>query len=147
MALPSITIASDALSPSSKTIVCQRVTAGHKREVNTDPNANGTSIVEAQTQSYENPTYSLSGVRFTGASGVLTYADCVTLAKLNYDGTNAPLLTVSYGKPGSTSVLSDNAGGTTGIKVVLTNFTTNIDTTDSQGGYLPITQITFRETA
>lgn len=141
-----VNITSSALSPSTKRILCQQVTAGGKREVIVDPNANPTYLAYAQTQAVENTVYSLQGVHFTGASGTLTYADLLTLLKLNYNGTNAPLLTVTYGVGSSTQTLSDFTGSTTGIKVVVKDYTFPINVGDSREGYIPVATINFIET-
>lgn len=154
MTLPSVTITSSVLSPSTKTIRCQSVKIGHKRQVTTEPNANSTGVVEAQTQSYENPKYSVQGVFFTGESNTLTYDDCVLLTKLDFDGSNAPVLTVSYNLADSNGnftnslqVLSDSAGGTSGVSVVVESFDATVDASDSRGAYRPTASIDFRETA
>lgn len=141
--MASVTITSSALSPSTKTVVCSQVLVGMKRDVVTNPNANPTYLSYAQTQGVENPTYVLQGVMFTGGSGVLTYADLLTLLKLNYSGSNAPTLSVVYGT--STSLVGYD-GSTTAIPVVVKDFTFPIDVRDSRNGYLPSLNINLVET-
>lgn len=142
----SVTISSSALSPTTKTILCNTVTAGVKRDVIASPNANPTNLAYVQTQGVENPAYTVQGVLFTGASGTLTYADMLTLIKLNYSGSNAPVLTVTYGIGSSTQVLANFAGSTTGISVILKDFNFPISVTDSRGGYMPVATLNFVET-
>lgn len=151
--MATVTIASSALSPSTKTIKCQRVNIGHKRMIISDPNANNTDVVEVQAQSYENPTYNVQGIMFTGETGTLTYADCVTLTKLPFDGTNAPVLTITYNAADTagnyttgTAVVSDSAGSTSGISVVVESFNSVFDAQDSKDAYRPSGTLSFRET-
>lgn len=138
-----VTISSSALSPSTKTILCSNVTVGFKRDTEMKPLANPGTLAKVQTQSQENPTYSIRGVNLTGASGTLTYSDLLTLAKINFDGTNAPTLTVKYG---TATTLVGYDGSTTAIPVILRDFTVNIDTKETLNGYIPQTTINFVET-
>lgn len=107
------------------------------------PLANGTDIAEIQTQSYNNPNYSISGIHFTGVAGSLTYAALLSMYKNKYDGSNPIYLEVQYGD-------SDNLvgadGTTTSIPVVVSSFTFPISTSDSRKGYMPVASLNLTET-
>jgi len=139
----SVTISSSALSPTTKTILCSQVNVGATRDVVAAPNANPTNLAYAHTQGLENPVISLQGVLFNGASGVLTYADLVTLLKINYNGSNAPTLSITYG---TSTQLTSVGGGSTSIPVILKSFNFPISTTDSRQGYMPVATLNFVET-
>lgn len=143
----SVTITSASLSPSTKTILCERVLVGLKRDINTSVNANSTAVVQAQTQGLETPSYSMVGVKLTGGSGILTYPDVLTLLKLNYTGSNAPTISITYGRGATTTQLVASDGTSTSIKVVLANASLPLDTSETVGAYLPSMTLNFLETA
>jgi hypothetical protein len=135
-------------------ILCDRITVSGKKTVIANPNSNSTDeLVEVQTQSVENLSYSVAGIHYTGASGTLTYGDVLILLRHKYGGAAATganaqaLLTVTYGQAGSTTNLIGFDGSTTSIPVVLKDFNFPIDTRDSKEGYMPIGSLTFLETA
>jgi hypothetical protein len=147
MAIASVTLTSSLLSPSVKTVRAVGVTVAWKNNNTADPYVNGTTAAKVQTQTFENPTYALTGVHFDGGNNVLTYADLLLLAKLRYNGSNSIKLTVVYGLAGSTSNLVASDGSTTAIPVVLRDFTFPIIVTESTGGYRPVATINFQETS
>lgn len=139
-----ITISDSALTPTSKIIKCNGITVSGSKNIDMTPNSNiSTGPVEAQTQSFENLTYAISGVHYTDESGVLTWDDVLILYKKKYDGTNYSILNVSYGNSTSLKGLS----GSTDIKVLLRVPSLPISATDTRDGYLPIGSLTFVETA
>lgn len=147
--MASVTITSSALTPNTKTVLCRTVTVGFKRDLVMEPYANGGTLAEVQTQSQENLRYSLQNVHLlsgTVASTLMSYSDWMTLAQLDYDGTNAPLLTVTYGLAGSTNILSSYAGSTDGIPVVVESFNANLDASDSKDSYRPTMTVNLVET-
>lgn len=145
MARASLTITHASIG-GAKTISARVLAVGFKRNTEAKPNVNGGSMAKVQTQSQENMTYSLNGVTFTGATGELTYADLLTLAKLNYDGTNAPTLAVAYGRGNAATSLIGFDGVTTAIKVIIKDFSGNFDTSDSDGAYRPSFTVNLVET-
>jgi hypothetical protein len=123
------------------------VTVGGQTNIFNKPNTNGTEVVEIQTQSFNNPTYVLQGVHFTGKAGTLTYSALLDMYKHRYTGSNPIYLMVSYGAIASsdnTLVASD--GVTTSIPVVMTSFNFPINTQDTRDGYMPVGSINFVET-
>lgn len=147
--MASVTITSSALSPSTKTVLCNNVTVGFKANIFAEPDANGLDKVEVQTQGYENNRISLQGVHVlsgTVASSLMSVADWLTIGKLKYNGSNAPVLNVVYGKPGATSILPDMDGATGGIRVVVDSFNMNISVVDSIDGYRPTMSVNLLET-
>jgi hypothetical protein len=140
---PIVTLTQTSInSGSAIRVLCDAVRVGWKNNVIVEPSANGTAVVEAQTQGFENPTYVLSGVHFTSIG--LTYAQLLSLAKIKYTGSNPITLSVTYGN-GTSLVGSD--GTSTSIKVAIKDFSFPIDVTDSKNGVMPIGSITLVETA
>lgn len=131
-------------------VLCQTVQVGWKNNVTAKPKVNGGTVVEAQTHSFENPTYTLQGVQLTEESGTLTYQALLQMAKNRYDGTNKVLLTVDYGV-NTTKPLVGSNGTSTNIPVVITGFSFPINASDTYSGsnsfYLPALTITLQETA
>jgi hypothetical protein len=139
---------------------CTNITPGWRNLNVANPNANGGSVVEVQTQSFENPTYSLGGVHIlklstdvtvvsTTSTYYLAYNDLLNMAKSRYDGTNPIVLTVTMDD--SSSVLLNSAGSSTGIKVVVDsfNFPIDVDVVDYGGSrrYFMSGTVVLRETA
>jgi len=158
-----ITITSSALTGSPIRILCSGVTVGIKKNNTTKPIENGTDIAEVQTQSFNNPTYSIQGLMLADALSsaeklkieptktLMTYSHLLELMALAYDGTNAPTLTITYGRADSnrsvTSATLPQWDKTAGpIPVILDQANVNIDTKDSLEGYFPMGSITFVET-
>ena len=123
-------------------VKCTGVSVGGKKNNNKTPNANGDDLVYVQTQSYENLTYSISGIHYTGESGILSWADVITLYKAKNTSTNYAVLTVTYGD----STQLTGLAGTTDIKVALDTLNFPISTIDSKEAYLPVGSLTFTET-
>lgn len=150
MAVPTVTITcASFLDSTSKVIKCDRVSVSHKRNLIANANANppdvAEDVVEVQAQGYENPIISIQGIRFTDASGVFTYKNGVELMKHQFDGTNAPVLTITY-STGGAKTLSNNVGATSGISVIAKSFDISLDASDSKDAHLPIGSLTLIET-
>ena len=119
------------------------VTVGGQANITSNPDANGTAVVEVQTQSFNNLAYNIQGVHFTGSAGTLTYHIMLEMLKQKYDGTNAITLQVQYGT--STDLVGSD-GATTSIPIVVKSFNFPIKTTDSKDGYMPVATIQLIET-
>lgn len=103
-------------------------------------------LVEVQTKSIENPKIVVQGLQLRrDIANAFNESHLLELAQLSYDGTNAAILNVTYGKPGSTTSLS-LLGGTSDIKVVFESSTIPIDVSASDGGYVPLVNMTLVET-
>jgi len=124
------------------TIYCDAVQVSGKRTVEAKPYANIGGPVEAQTLAFENPRYALRGIRFSPDLTTLTYEQVISLYKLKYNGTNAPVLSVTYGN----RTLKGVNGTSTNIKVILESFDYPVDARDSRDGYLPTGSLVFIET-
>lgn len=144
--MATVTILSSSLSPSSKTVRCKNVAVGFKRDIVAEPYANGGTMAKVQTQSQENIRYSLQGIHVAGSgesSTILSYADVLTLSKLDFTGANAPKLIVVYG---TASSLVGYDGATTSIPVVVESFNFVLDAGDSLNGYRPSLNMNLVET-
>ncbi len=137
-----IKICNSALTPTEIIIKCNNLTISGRKNIKNDPNANGLDKVEVQTQSFNNPIYSVSGINFTGEIGTLTMSHLWQLLKLKYDGTNPILLSGTYGN--GTKLIGINAE--LEIPVIMDSFNFNISTRDTLNGYMPSGNITFIET-
>jgi hypothetical protein len=124
-------------------VIGDKVTVSGKKNNVVVPNANVSSIVEVQTQSYENPKYIISNVMLTGSSGILTYPQILQMYRWKYTGTNKIYLTVGYG---TASTLVGVDGTTTSIPVMLDDFSLDISAKDTKSAYLPTASLTFVET-
>jgi hypothetical protein len=144
--MTTVTISSSALGPDPLRILCKSVTVSFDKNVSVQPLENGSSAAEANTSSFNNPKIVLNGVNLTEATGTLTIDHLRTLLTLKYNGVNAPLLTVTYGKSGAKKTLKrwDNTAGP--IPVILESSNINIDASDSINAYLPSGSISFTET-
>jgi hypothetical protein len=127
----------------SYTVNATGVSVAGQTNIFNNPNANGNEIVEIQTQSYNNPTYSISGIHFTGVSGTLSYPNLLSMYRHKYNGTNPIYLVVSYG---TSSSLVGADGVSTSIPVVMKSYTFPLNTGDSRNAYLPVASATFIET-
>jgi len=145
MTQPSVTITHSLINSGNPvTLQCNRVTAGNKRSLNAKPNANVDGPVEVQGKASENRKISLPAVYFDTGATIVTAEEMEDLLQLEYDGTNAPILTVTYGKTGSETLKSMT--GSTSIPVILESYNYPIDVSDTKGGYMPIGSMTFIET-
>jgi len=143
--MANITLTNTSLTPTSLTIKCASVTPNYKANLVVKPNANKEGPVEAQTQSFENPTYTLGNVHYLlDNTNSIQQSHLLELLRLKYDGSNYSTLTVTYGD--NDTVLADVLGATSGIKVVLETFGYPINVTDTRKGYMPVGNIIFRET-
>lgn len=96
---------------------CTGVLTGFNNSVSASPYANGTTVTEAQVQSFDNPIYTLQNVLITERAGTLTYAKLLEYAKMRYTGdTNYMVLNVDYG--GSTTSVDANSFSTTSVTYV-----------------------------
>lgn len=125
------------------------VTVAYNVNVTAEPYANGSSVAEAQTQTFNNPTYALQGVIITERSGSVTYDKLREWATRQYNSSEKYLtLKIDYGDTSST-LLTDSSGATEGIRVVLKSFNASIgkdryiDTNKVAG----IASVTFIESA
>lgn len=132
----------DAPSTAIK-VLGQSVTPSGKKNIDVSPSANIDGPVKAQTQSYENLTFQITGIHFTADSGTITYENVLTLYRHRFDNTNPAYLEVTYG---DTKTLKGSDGTTTKIPVVLETFNFPISVTDSKNGYMPVGSLTFKET-
>lgn len=140
---PAITITNSALTPSVVTIKATRVSVAGRKGLEAKPNANIDGPVDVQTQSFENPVYTISPVHFTGQANTLTYDHVLTLYRQKNTSSNATKLVVNYGTSGT---LLNSLSQATGIKVVLDSFSLDLDTSDSKDAYMPTATLTFIET-
>jgi hypothetical protein len=138
-------------------VPCSGISVSGQKNVDIKPNANIDGPVEAQTMAFENLSFNIQGVRYTGTAGDLTYAALLSMYRHKYSGpaasgTNGPItLEVSYGPArvtgGTETDLVGSDGVTTSIKVVVKSFTFPLNTQDSTNAYLPVGNITLVETA
>lgn len=148
MTLPYVKIAHSLLTPTEVKVYCNSVIPDYRNNIDVKPNANGTTAAEVNTLSFENPKYMLNGIHFLLADTTsLQFSQLLTLLKLKYDGSNAPVLKVHYGTTPNDTDLVASDGVTTSIKVIVENFSFPIDVTQSKNGYMPIVNLTLRETA
>jgi hypothetical protein len=148
----SLTLTSSDLTPSVVRILANTVNVGIKKNNTTQPIENGINLAEVETQSVNNPTYSIQGVSITGETGTLTYDHVLKLSALHFNGTNAPRLTLTYGKP--TAVTLSHLKYVTGnltptsesIPVILESANFNFSAKDTASGYIPQGSLTFVET-
>jgi len=136
-------------------VYCDTVVVGWKNNNVIKPNANGTSVVEAQTQGFDNPIYTLQRVHLKNegleTSTDMTYNDLLTMTKNQYNGSNAITLTFTFSNSGSTET-QVGSDGSSPIKVVIDTFNFPISaTTEYDDGtnkfHIPVGTITLRETA
>jgi hypothetical protein len=129
------------------TVPCIKVQAEARRAVSVKPNANPDDIVEAQTQGFENPVYTIQGVYFTGnartGETVLTQKALLGMLKQNNTGSGDLKLVVQYG---DSDYLYSWDAVSSEIPVVMKAFTFPLDTTDSKNSYMPVGNITLVET-
>jgi len=123
-------------------VLCKTAAVSGTKNTQQKPDANGSDMVEVQTQSYENFKYVLSNTYFTGATDTLTWDDVITLYKQKYSGSNYSTLHIKYG----TSSVLNGLSESTDIKVVLKVPNLTLDTSDSKDAYRPKATLTFTET-
>lgn len=147
-----ITLTSSDLSPSVVRILASSISVGMKKNNTTFPIENGTNLAEVETNSFNNPTYSIQGVKLTGEANSLTYNHVLTLLAHDFNGTNAPTLTITYGRGSNTTlshlkyVSGDLTPTSEAIPVILESANFNFDAKDSVGAYQPQGSLTFIET-
>ena len=123
-------------------IMCDSITPSGTKNNNKKPNANGQSMPEVQTQTYENLKYLLGGVHYTGVANQLAYTDILALYTSKYNGSNAAVLNITYGD----GLVLPGLSGSTDIDVILDIFSLPISAKDSKNGKLPVGSLTFSET-
>ena len=114
-----------------------------KKNLSRTPDVNSDDQTEVQTQSFENLSYTCTGVNFTGTANTLTWNDVLTLYKLKYDGTNYATLNITYGSSDVVTGLSTS----TDIQVVLDPPTVYVNTKATKDGASPMATLVFVETA
>lgn len=145
MTQPSVTLTHSLINGGVPiNIYCTSVGTGNKRSINAKPNANVAGPVEVQGKAVENRKITLQGVMFDTTKTIVTTEEMEDLLQLAYDGTNAPILTVTYGLTGTETLKSMT--GSTSIPVILESYNYPISVTDSRNGYMPIGSMTFIET-
>lgn len=141
MTLPILKIYNTGTSTyDSYNIYASSIQVSFKNNNTSKPNANGGSATTVQTQSFDNPMYSLQGVLINNDSGTLTYAKLLEAAKYR-SATNPLLLLVNYG---TDLVASD--GTSTAIPVVVNSYNFPLTTDKSEGYNVGGVTITFMET-
>ena len=149
-----VTITSSNLTGTTVRLLCSSVTLGVKKNISNKPIENGTELAEIQTQSFNNPTYTINSLKITNATGTFSTINLLELMALKYSGTNAPTLTITYGYTDPVRGYSEQtlphwtSSGivTTAIPVILDTGNVNIDVKDSKEGYMPIGSLTFIQT-
>lgn len=117
------------------------ITIGGRKNVLRQPLENGTALARVQTQSYENPTYSLNGVVVDlSNTNSIQYKDVLSLYTMKYDGTNAPVLRAKYNTNNS---ITDTDTTTTDVPIILESYNFPIDMRDSKDGYRPTATLNF----
>ena len=146
MTQPSVPITHSLINGGVATpIYCSQVSAGNKRNLVAKPNANIDGPVEVQGKAVENRRINIQRVMYDTTKTTITAEEMEALLGLEYDGTNAPILTVTYGLTGS-KTLKAMDGVSTSIPVMLESYTYPIDVTDSNQGYMPVGSLIFIET-
>lgn len=146
MAVPTITLTHSLVNSGNPvTIRCTSVTTSNKRNLTVKPNANISAPIEVQGNAVENRRIVLNRVMFSSSvATALTEEDLENLLSLEYDGTNAPILTISYDRGGSRTFKSMT--GSTSIPVILESYNYPIDMIDSDQAFLPSGTLSFVET-
>ena len=124
-------------------VLAQTVKISGQKNVNVTPSVNILQMTRALTQSFENPVYSISPVYVTGQAGTLTYNDVIVLYKMRYDNTNAPILNVTY--DGDKQLVGVDSGSTD-IKVILQDYSFDLNAKESRDAYRPKLSLKFVET-
>lgn len=130
------------------TIYCTGVIVNGTKNLTSEPNATGTSMVEVQVESSSNPAYTIKDVivdnTTTGlVSNTLTYNQLQYLYRTRYDGTNPIYLeiTVSGG-----TIIRGYDGSTQPIPTVLASYAYPFDVTDSKNAKQSSFNLTLLET-
>ena len=123
------------------------VSISNKRNVDSKPNANIDAPVEVQTLSTENNTITVGGINWIDDSLSITYAALLNLIKMKYNGANKVFLIIYLGTNNSTKFPDMNGDSTLGIPVILTGYTINMSSKETEGAYIPTINLTFVETA
>jgi hypothetical protein len=131
------------------TVYCGAVIVNATKNLTTEPNATGTSIIEVQTESAANPTFTLRDVVVDNtvaglASSTLTYNQLQYLYRTKYDGTNPIYLEITVG---TSTVITGYDGATSPIPTVMANYAYPFDVSDSRNAKLSSFNLTLIETA
>lgn len=134
-------------------VYAKSVTPSGKKNLSSTPNANIQGPVEIQTLAFENPTYVVSGIQIvTADANSLQYEHILQLYRQKYARTtdtvigDSTVLQVKYGDGVNEKMLSNVLGESTGIRVLLEDYSYPIDVSDSKSGYMPTASLTFMET-
>lgn len=143
-----MTIVTLKYSGTSYNVYCNNISIGWKNNNSGKPYVNNTTPYSVQTNTFDNPIYTVQGVQLVGSSGSLTYAALLTMSKVQYTGSNPIYLKFYTGVDGVLTQVPDSTGttGTDGIKVILDSWNMNVVHNDSAEGKIPTVTLTFRET-
>jgi len=136
----------------SKRVLCDQVSMSGKANLNSEPNANHVTPTKIHTNTPENISFNIQGIKFNNDAGTFTWANMLELYRNQYADTAATTayLNVTYGNStfGTSNVVTANTAGTTtsNIKVVLSSFSFPISARDSRDGYLPVGSMVLLET-
>jgi hypothetical protein len=135
-----MTIVTLKFGSTSYNVYCNNIAVGWK---------DNTTPYSVQTNTFDNPTYSIQGIQLTGATNSLTYAALLTMSKAQYIGTNPIYLKFYTGVDGTLTQVPDSTSttGTDGIKVVIDSWNMSVVHNDSAEGKIPTLTINLRETA
>lgn len=130
---------------------CQKVIVGWQNNTFSKSTPGDFTVSEVQKNSFDNPTIALQAVNLvdstiSGDANSLTYAQLLSFAKNEYDGTSGTQTTLNITYGDSTQLVGSD-GSTTAIPVEIESFNMTMDTTDSDDAYVPTITITVRETA
>lgn len=131
----------------TRVVPCRSIKVGGQKNLSNKPNANIAGPAEVHTQTYENLTYSVSGIYLipnetNKTNQYIDWDDIMALYKTKYNGTNPAILNITYG--GNDLVGLENSKD---IKVVIDSPNMTFDTSDSKNAYMPSGTLNFIETA
>jgi len=138
--------------PTEVRIVAQKTVVAGKKNNNAEPNVAKNEMVEVQTQSFDNPKYTINNVYIINSDTLdttISYEQFLELLQLEYDGTEDTeiILNVNYPNYDRTELIAlPSLTGSTDIKVVLDTYSVSLDAGDSKDAYLPIGSLVFTET-
>jgi len=135
-------------------IYCQGVSIGYNPNLFVKSNANGIIPCEVQTNTPENPIYTIRNVQLVEKTGSLTASVLNTLLTTPYDSNNSSTfltLTIDYGDS-SSKTWKGMDGVTSPIKVVVRPFSVTIPMSRSDDGAgntfeVPTFNLVLQETA
>ena len=131
-----------ATEKKTRDIMARSVSLSGTKNLSKAPNANLTEHVEVQTRSKENLQISVSGMRLIDIDTKLSWADVLKLYNMNYNGSNAPQLTIIYDDDKTVT----GGENTTPIKVILESFDLLVDPNAVMSANKPVINLQFIET-